>query len=82
MRKDFKYGILKVIGYLIIFAGIFGLFLPFFQGFLMIAVGLYLVSFTSPKLREKLRIHFGKDFKIIDILNKIDSAIERLIEKL
>jgi len=82
MKKETKYRILKIIGYIVVIAGIIGLFLPFLQGLLLLAVGLYLISLGSPSMREKLKIHFKRNIKFSEIVDKIDRAIERLIEKL
>ena len=40
----------KIIGIILIIAGIIGLFLPFFQGVLMIILGLILLE--NPKLKK------------------------------
>lgn len=40
----------KIIGIILIIAGIIGLFLPFFQGVLMILLGLILLG--NPKLKK------------------------------
>ncbi len=39
-----------VLGLVLILLGILGLFLPFLQGFLLIALGLYLMSLVSPRV--------------------------------
>ena len=39
-----------VLGLVLILLGILGLFLPFLQGLLLIALGLYLMSLVSPRV--------------------------------
>ena len=64
MKRIFKL-IKKIIGIILIIAGIIGLFLPFFQGVLMILLGLVLLG--NPKL-EKFAT---------ELINKIKKKLSR-----
>ncbi|GGE15026.1 hypothetical protein GCM10011571_15690 [Marinithermofilum abyssi] len=63
----------QVIGWVFIFLGILGLFLPVLQGFLFLILGLLILSKTTPwakKLLDKLETRFPKVGKAMEKLRK------------
>lgn len=54
-----KNAVITVLAWAFIMVGVMSLFLPLLQGVLFIVVGLYLLSFGSPKAREKIRVSYA-----------------------
>jgi uncharacterized protein len=68
----------QVLGILFIVLGIVGLFLPFLQGIFFLIIGLYLLSFSMPKLRAKIHQYLSRYPKLDGWAHKIDNAIRRI----
>ncbi len=73
-----KFKLKKTIGWIFIIIGTLGFFLPFLQGFLLIAIGLVILSAFYPKLKiwiddkfekNKSKDYFGK--KAVDFFEKV-----------
>lgn len=67
----------RIIGILFILLGIAGLFLPFLQGILFLAIGLYFYSFSSPRLRLWLDAKIAPYPKLAYACARIDSGIRK-----
>jgi uncharacterized membrane protein YbaN (DUF454 family) len=75
MNARIKRLIVWCLGWVFIFLGILGLFLPVLQGILFLLIGLYLLSSTSPwaaRLLDRLKDRFPK------ISKKFDEAKEKV----
>ena len=60
---------LQIIGYLFLVLGVLGLFLPFLQGFLFIAIGLLILAKQAPwahRLLQRFRDQHPKAGELID----------------
>ncbi|HJQ68502.1 MAG TPA: PGPGW domain-containing protein [Blastocatellia bacterium] len=69
MNARIKRLVIWCLGWLFIFLGILGLFLPVLQGILFLLIGLYLLSSTSPwaeRLLNRLRERFPKISKTFE----------------
>jgi len=68
MKQVIKKYYKLVIGYTLIVLGILGLFLPFLQGILFLAIGAIILSKESPtfhKLKEKIKAKYPKYYNLI-----------------
>jgi len=70
--------VLTVLGWAFIALGVVSLFLPFLQGVLFIAIGLYLLSKGSPKTRERMRVSYAA-FKVR--FPRVGRTLEKLEKK-
>ncbi|MBD1371205.1 DUF454 family protein [Hazenella sp. IB182357] len=64
IAANIKRIILNTLGWIFIFLGILGLFLPVLQGILFLIIGLYFLSFNSPKAK-KLLTHLNQRYPAI-----------------
>lgn len=65
----------RIVGILFIVLGIIGLFLPFLQGILFLVLGLYLYSFSSPRLRGWIEKRIAPYPKLALVCVRIDAGI-------
>ena len=79
MYKQTKRALLLLTGILFIILGLFGLALPFLQGFLFLTIGFILLSLHSPKIRMWTDVHTVKYPKIHRAIQKIEKWIVGII---
>lgn len=68
----------RFIGIVLITLGVLGLFLPFLQGILFLAVGLYMYSFSSPRLRARLDLWIAPYPRLVAVCSGIDCRVRRV----
>lgn len=79
MVRNTKRALVFIVAVLFIILGLAGLVLPFLQGLLFLAVGLILLFFIFPSLREKSHRHTIKYPKLHALLLKLDDFIGRIV---
>ena len=82
MKRDVKHYLLLALGWIFIFLGILGLFLPILQGILFLAIGLIILSRRSPRVRlfnKKIGQRYPKYRAIQD---EASARVKRLVEKI
>jgi uncharacterized protein len=79
MKFYIKRAIILTLGVAFVLLGIAGLFLPFLQGFLFLAVGLLLLSTVSPRLRAWVESHTRRWPKLHGWVEKADAWMRRVI---
>jgi len=79
MEKKIKKALILTLGIIFIILGLFGLVLPFLQGFIFLAVGLVLVSFSFPRIRLTINKHAKRHPHLSSIVNKTESWIAKFI---
>ncbi|OGC80991.1 hypothetical protein A2943_03155 [Candidatus Adlerbacteria bacterium RIFCSPLOWO2_01_FULL_51_16] len=79
MKYHIKRITIFALGIIFLVFGVLGLFLPFLQGFLFIAIGLLLLSLYSPTLREWVETHTRRWPKLHSIVGKTDAWLRRTI---
>ncbi len=67
------------LGWLVIVAGILAVFVPIVPGFVLIAVGLYLLSLHSAWFRERVNRHKHRYPRVVAMLERLDTRIRRLL---
>lgn len=77
MKKGTKL-IMMTLGWLLVALGIIGLFLPILQGIILIVIGLYLLSFYSPWVQERVDKAKVKYPKVGRVFDKVDHRIRKL----
>ena len=55
MKRNGRHYLMLALGWVFIFLGILGLFLPILQGILFLAIGLVILSRRSPRVRLLIR---------------------------
>ena len=81
MKKSAKRYLLLALGWIFIFLGILGLFLPILQGILFLAIGLIVLSRRSPRVRlfnQKMGQRYPKYRAIQD---DATARVKRLMKK-
>lgn len=79
MQKKIKKVLVLTVGIIFIILGLFGLVLPFLQGFIFLAIGLMLVSFCFPKVRLWINKHTERYPHLFSVINKIEMWIAKFI---
>ena len=79
MIKNTKRTIIFIVAILFLILGVVGLVLPFLQGILFLSVGLILLFFLFPALREKTQKHTVKYPKFHTLLLKVEDRIGRIL---
>ncbi|MBX4192499.1 DUF454 family protein [Candidatus Parcubacteria bacterium] len=79
MIKHVKRTLLLVLGVLFLILGVIGLFLPFLQGVLFLAIGLLIISICLPQVREWMMVHTRKYPKLHDRVEKLDEWLRNKI---
>jgi len=77
MTKKLKRAMFAFAGVLFIVLGFVGLVLPFIQGLLFLAIGIILLSFSFPAVREARKRHSIKFPKIHDKIEELEEWLER-----
>ena len=73
MNAKLKHFFILGLGWVFVFLGVLGLFLPFLQGLLFLFIGFYLLSRESPRI-ERFLNNLRERYPII---RKIDGVRER-----
>ena len=82
MKKGAIHYLLLALGWIFIFLGILGLFLPILQGILFLAIGLIVLSRRSPRVRL-LNQKMGQRYpKYRAMQDDATARVKRLIEKI
>jgi uncharacterized membrane protein YbaN (DUF454 family) len=68
----------QILGILLIALGIVGLFLPFLQGILLLVLGVYLCSFSFPRVRTRLYGYLAPYPRLVALGQRTDARIKRL----
>jgi len=79
MNKKVKKVAILTIGVVFIILGLFGLVLPFLQGFLFLAIGLILLSFSSPGIRITINKYAKRYPHLSNIIKKTDSWVAKFM---
>ncbi len=77
--KQFKKITIQAVGIAFVLFGIVGLFLPFLQGILFLAVGLLLLSVHSPWVKGQVESFAYRHPKFRDIILKAERFVIRII---
>lgn len=77
--KRFKRLALVVLAFALLALGVVGLFLPFLQGVLFIAIGIVLLSLLSPRVRSFLEPHRIRFPKLHALLERAEEWVKRII---
>ncbi|MBK20101.1 MAG: hypothetical protein CMM52_14810 [Rhodospirillaceae bacterium] len=82
MKRDVKHYLILSLGWIFIFLGIIGLFLPILQGILFLAIGLIILSRKSARVRL-LNKKIGQRYpKYREVQDDASIRVKRLIEKM
>ena len=79
MQKKAKKVLVLTVGIIFIILGFFGLVLPFLQGFLFLAIGLFLLSFYFPKTRLWIEKHTEKYPRLFLMTKKVEKWMTKII---
>ncbi len=79
MHKEIKRKLVLLAGVLFIILGLFGLALPFLQGFLFLAIGIILLSAHSPKIRARMDVHTMRYPKLHKAVKKLEKWVLGII---
>ncbi|HVV39164.1 MAG TPA: hypothetical protein VHD31_02450 [Candidatus Paceibacterota bacterium] len=79
MIKNTKRAIVFIIAILFLILGVVGLVLPFLQGLLFLAVGMILLFFLFPSLRERTQQYTVKYPKFHALMNRLEQVIGRIL---
>ncbi len=79
MNREFKRILVIVAAVAFIVLGLLGLALPFLQGFLFLAIGLILLSISSPRFRAWAITHSVRYPKTHAMLEKIEKWVLGII---
>jgi len=79
MRRKLKRGIVAIVAFLFLIVGVIGLFLPFLQGILFIAIGMVLLSILSQRIKNWLERLTLKYPRFQGIVAKIDTLVRRIV---
>ena len=79
MNRELKRALVVVVGIIFIVLGLVGLALPFLQGFLFLAIGLILLSISSPRFRAWAITHTVRYPKTHAALEKIEKWVLGII---
>jgi uncharacterized protein len=78
MNPYARYG-LMALGVIFIILGVIGLFLPFLQGIIFLAIGLYILSLTSKKLKRAIESRLRKYPRAFNRYERYSAKIERIL---
>jgi uncharacterized membrane protein YbaN (DUF454 family) len=78
MRKRVAVLIRRITGIILLFLGVVGLALPFLQGILLIALGLYVLSIDSLWFRDKLKARIEYYERRGALMGRIASTLKKL----
>ncbi|KKQ04227.1 MAG: hypothetical protein US18_C0002G0006 [Parcubacteria group bacterium GW2011_GWB1_36_5] len=79
MQKKLKKVFVLSIGIIFIILGLFGLVLPFLQGFIFLAIGFFLISFYFPKVYLWIEKHTEKYPSLSIKIKKVEAWIRKFI---
>lgn len=79
MHKHLKRVLVFAAGIVFLLVGVAGLFLPFLQGVLFIAIGLLLLSLYSPKLRAWMDRHTRRFPKLHRAVMEVEEWVVKII---
>lgn len=79
MIRNIKKGIVLAVGIIFLILGLFGLVLPFLQGFIFLAIGIVLVSFCFPEIRLWVNRRTEHYPHLSSVVNKIEKWVMKLM---
>ena len=79
MPKEIKRILVQTAGVIFVALGILGLTLPFLQGILFLAIGLILLSITSPKTRKWIESHTRRYPRFHSLVQKMERWVTNII---
>lgn len=79
MHKNFKRILVLTTGVVFILLGLFGLALPFLQGFLFLAIGLIFLSLYSSTIRGWTEVHTKQYPKLHATVKKMEEWIVKVV---
>ena len=82
MKKKAKKILIFSLGIIFIVLGLLGLVLPFLQGILFLIIGIFLLSFSSPKLQQWIKKMVEKSPSTLKIIEKIEKWMSKNIGEL
>ncbi|MFA6095258.1 MAG: hypothetical protein WC767_00205 [Candidatus Paceibacterota bacterium] len=71
----------QILGIILIIAGVVGLFLPFLQGILFLAIGVYLLSIASPRFKTWIDGHLMRFPKVKAHVDRQHERLSRIFKK-
>lgn len=77
--KSAKRILVIVIGIFFILLGLIGLFTPFLQGILFIFIGIFLLSFSSQKIRLHIDKYTARYPHLFEITKKVEKWMAKII---
>lgn len=81
MNNGFVRIILLIIGIIVVIIGIAGLFLPILQGLLFVFIGLFILSFASPRFKWHMHKTCSRWPKFHEKMLKAESRIDEWLKK-
>jgi uncharacterized membrane protein YbaN (DUF454 family) len=78
-QRVMKKALIQILAVFFLIIGLIGLALPFLQGFLFLAIGLILLSITSPRVREWSQRHTIKYPRFHKIEQKVVAWVTKVI---
>lgn len=82
VRRQAKRIAVLVIALVFLVLGVVGIFLPFLQGLLFIAVALVLLSMLSPTIREAIERQTRKYPKVHAAVLRVEEVISKIVGEL
>lgn len=79
MQRVMKKLFIQTLAVFFLIIGLIGLALPFLQGFLFLAIGLILLSITSPAVRQWSQKHTVKYPRFHNIEQKVTAWVTKII---
>lgn len=82
MKRHVKRISLQILGIVCLIAGIAGLVLPLLQGFLLIILGLVLISVSTPSVKHHIERHTHRHPKSKAVHQKLEQYILGIVGEL
>lgn len=77
MKKHLKRAVIDMLGVGFLVLGVLGIFLPFLQGFLFIAIGVYLLSLHSRWAQTHLERFKSRHHKFAELFDWLDIRVRK-----
>jgi uncharacterized membrane protein YbaN (DUF454 family) len=82
MAKKIKRAATHTFGWIAIALGVVGLVLPIIPGVLLVAIGLYLLSSSSEKVKARIYRILSKTPRIKKVMHSFEVRLDRLFGKI